>query len=282
MERTVFLNGKLLPISTASVPIMDRGLLFADGVYEVSAVLEGRLVDNPAHLARLDRSLSEIGIANPYSAGEWLAIQEQLIEKNELKEGVVYIQVTRGVAERDFSFPANASPTVIMFTQQKVLVETPAGKQGARVITAPDQRWARRDIKSIGLLPQVLAKQAAVAQQCVETWMVEDGIVTEGSSSTAFIITSDNVVVTRQLSRSILPGITRMSLLQMARELDLKIEERSFSVEEAYASAEAFYTSASSLVTPVISIDARDIGDGRPGKHTKRLREVYLEFARKG
>lgn len=261
---------------------MDRGFLFADGVYEVSAVLEAKLVDNPAHLARLGRSLAEICIENPYDTIEWAAIQKQLIEQNELNEGVVYIQVTRGVAERDFAIPAGARPTALAFTQSKNLVKSPVAENGARIVTVPDQRWARRDIKSIGLLPQVLAKQAALSQGCDEAWMIEDGAITEGASSTAFIISKADILLTRQLSPSILPGVTRMSLLQLAREHKLEIEERPFSLEEALNAKEAFYSSASSLITPVISIDGQIVGDGRPSEHTRRLRELYIEYAQKG
>jgi len=280
MERTVFINQQFLPISQASIPIMDRGFLFGDGVYEVSAVIEGRLVDNAAHLARLERSLGEIGIANPYDSAEWTRFQKELVARNGLREGVVYLQVTRGVAERDFPFPSAAAPTVVMFTQDKTLLETRSGREGAAIITVPDLRWKRRDIKSTGLLAQVLAKQAAVSAGCVEAWMVEDGHVTEGSSSTAFIITGEDVLVTRPLSHSILPGITRMALLRLARENRLSLDERLFSIEEAYAAREAFFTSASSLVTPVVSIDGKIIGDGRPGANTLRLRELYIRFAR--
>lgn len=280
MERTVFLNGQFLPISQASISIMDRGFLFADGIYEVSAVIDGKLVDNPAHLARLERSLAAIRIENPYSAGEWTGFQKQLIAQNGLEEGVVYIQVTRGVAERDFPFPHGTAPTVVMFTQPKVVVNAPAGLNGVPIITVPDIRWARRDIKTIGLLAQTLAKQAAVEQQCAEAWMVEDGYITEGSSSTAFIITQNDVLVARPMSNSVLPGVTRLALLRLAQERGLAVEERLFSVEEAYAASEAFYTSASSFVAPVNSIDGRQIGSGAPGPHTKRLRELYLEFAR--
>ncbi len=280
MHRTVFVNQQFLPISQAAIPIMDRGFLFGDGVYEVSAVIEGRLVDNAAHLSRLERSLREIGIANPYEAEGWTRLQKELVERNGLREGIVYLQVTRGVADRDFPFPRDATPTVVMFTQEKTLLDARSGRDGVPVVTVPDQRWRRCDIKSTGLLAQVLAKQAAVSQGCAEAWMVDDGHVTEGSSSTAFIITRGHALVTRPLSHSILPGITRMAILRLARENALALEERPFGVEEAYAALEAFYTSASSLVTPVISIDGRPIGDGTPGANTRRLRELYIEFAR--
>ncbi|MEA1831544.1 D-amino-acid transaminase [Methylobacterium durans] len=280
MSRTVYLDGRFVPFEEARVPIMDRGFLFADGIYEVSAVLDGRLVDNAAHLARLDRSLSEIGIANPHTIEAWTRLQIDLVARNGLTEGLVYMQVTRGVAERDFAFPAAGTPpTVVMFTQGKAIRANPLAETGAKVVTVEDLRWKRRDIKSVALLAQVLAKQAAAAAGVAEAWMVEDGAVTEGSSSTAFIVTGDDRIVTRPLSTAILPGITRKAVLRLAAEGGLGIEERPFSVEEAYAAAEAFYTSASAFVMPVVAIDGRPVGEGRPGPRTRRLRELYLAMA---
>ncbi|GJD33816.1 D-amino-acid transaminase [Methylobacterium aerolatum] len=282
-SRIVYLNGEFLPFAEAKVPVMDRGFLFADGIYEVSAVLDGHLVDNAAHLARLDRSLGEIGIRNPHDAAEWERLQLDLVRRNGLTEGLVYMQVTRGVFERDFGFPpADTSPTVMMFTQAKTVAANPLAEKGARIITVEDLRWKRRDIKSVALLAQVLAKQQAVEAGVSEAWMVEDGAVTEGSSSTAFVITADRTLVTRPLSTALLPGITRASVLRLAAEADLRIEERLITVAEAQAAAEAFYTSASSFVMPVIEIDGNRIGDGRPGPLTRRLRELYLELARAG
>lgn len=280
MARVVFVNGDFVPFEDAKVPIMDRGLLFADGIYEVSAVIGGRLVDNEAHLARLDRSLGEIRIANPYTPAEWAALERELVVRNGLDEGVVYMQVTRGVAERDFGFPTAATkPTVIMFTQQKTMLRSPQAEAGIAVVTVPDLRWKRRDIKSVALLAQVLAKQAAVEAGVGEAWMVEDGFVTEGSSSTAFIITADQRLITRPLSNAVLPGITRQAVMRLAAETGLQIEERLFSVEEALASAEAFITSASSIVMPVVKIDDTPVATGRPGPLTIRLRELYFGLA---
>jgi len=279
MSRTVFVNGAFLPYEQASIPIMDRGFLFADGIYEVSAVVNGRLVDSAAHLQRLDRSLSDIRIANPYKAAEWTRLAEDLVARNGLREGLVYMQVTRGVAERDFAFPKAAAPTVVMFTQAKALVDSPAARSGVAVITVPDLRWRRRDIKSVALLAQVLAKQAAAEAGVAEAWMVEDGHVTEGGSSTAFIITRDGRIVTRPLSHAVLPGITRLAVMALAREAGLAIEERLFTVEEALAAAEAFFTSAGSFVMPVVAIDGKPVGGGRPGPLTRRLRELYLGMA---
>jgi D-alanine transaminase len=279
MSRIVFVNGSFVPYEQASIPIMDRGFLFADGIYEVSAVLDGRLVDNAAHLARLDRSLGEIRIANPYSTAEWVGLEEEMVRRNDLREGLVYMQVTRGVSERDFAFPKDVTPTVVMFTQEKNMVAAPLARTGAKVITVPDLRWERRDIKSVALLAQVLAKQAAAEAGVAEAWMVEDGFVTEGGSSTAFIITRDNRLVTRPLSHAILPGITRRSVMRLAEEAALTVEERLFSVQEAYDAAEAFFTSATSLVMPVVQIDDLTIADGKPGPLAQRLRALYLDMA---
>ncbi|MDB5512206.1 MAG: D-amino-acid transaminase [Enterovirga sp.] len=279
MSRIVFVNGSFVPYEEASIPIMDRGFLFADGIYEVAAVLGGRLVDNEAHLARLDRSLGEIRIPNPYSAAEWTRLEEEIVRRNNLAEGLVYMQVTRGAAERDFAFPAEARQTVVMFTQPKNIRNAPQAETGMKVITVPDLRWARRDIKSVGLLAQVLAKQAAAEAGVGDAWMVENGHVTEGSSSTAFIITTDGRIVTRPLSNAVLPGITRVAVMRLAREAGLAVEERLFSVDEAKAAAEAFVTSASAFVMPVVEIDGAPVADGKPGRHTRRLRALYFEMA---
>ncbi len=278
-SRIVYLNGEFLPFEQAKVPIMDRGFLFADGIYEVSAILDGRLVDNAAHLARLDRSLGEIGIRNPHDSAAWEKLQTELVQRNGVTEGLVYMQVTRGVAERDFAYPsADTPPTVMMFTQAKTVAANPLAEKGARVITVEDLRWKRRDIKSVALLAQVLAKQQAVEAGVSEAWMVEDGAITEGSSSTAFIVSRDRKLVTRPLSTALLPGITRASVLKLAAEADLTIEERLIPVAEALEAAEAFYTSASAFVMPVVEIDGRAIGEGKPGPLTKRLRELYLDW----
>ena len=279
--RIVYLNGEFLPFDQARVPVMDRGFLFADGIYEVSAIIDGRLVDNAAHLARLDRSLGEIGIRNPHDAAEWERLQTELVAKNGIAEGLVYMQVTRGVYERDFAFPPAATPpTVMMFTQAKTVIANKLAETGAKVVTVEDLRWKRRDIKSVALLAQVLAKQAAAEAGVAEAWMVEDGAVTEGSSSTAFIATKDGRLVTRPLSTALLPGITRAAVMRLAAETGLTVEERLFSVEEAHAAAEAFYTSASAFVMPVIAIDGRPIGEGVPGPIARRLRELYIAMAR--
>ena len=279
MSRVVFLNGSFLPLHEARVSIMDRGFLFADGIYEGYGVLQGRLVDKAAHLSRLEHSLAEIRLPNPYSRVQWTDLMNELLHRNGMEEGFLYVQVTRGVADRDFFFPADAQPTTVMFTQAKTIVTAPAAEKGIAVISVPDLRWKRRDIKSISLLAQVLAKQAARDAGAQEAWMVEDGHVTEGGSSSAFIITRNRSIVVRPLSHAILPGITRQSMLRLVRETGLAVEERPFTLDEAYNAAEAFLTSASNFVLPVVSIDGRQIGDGAPGPMTRRLRELYLEMA---
>jgi D-alanine transaminase len=279
MSRVVFLNGAFLPAEDAKVPVMDRGFLFADGVYEGFGVLGGRIIDNEAHLERLERSLGEVRIPNPYSRQEWTRLEEDLVRRNGLMEGFLYLQVTRGVAERDFVFPKDAKPTVMMFTQARSIVHSPLAETGIAVVTVPDLRWKRRDIKSLSLLAQVLAKQQAAEAGAHEAWMVEDGFVTEGGSSSAFIITQQGAIVARPLSNAILPGITRRSLLRFAEEAGLSIEERLFTLDEAFESAEAFNTSASGFVTPVVSIDGHPVGTGKPGPLTRRLRALYIEMA---
>jgi D-alanine transaminase len=280
MSRIVFLNGTFLPIEDAKVSIMDRGFLFADGVYEGYGVLDRRVIDVEGHLGRLERSLAETRIANPYKRAQWFDLMQELVHRNDLREGFLYVQVTRGVAERDFHFPADAAPTVAMFTQPKDITGAPIAETGIAVVSVPDLRWKRRDIKSLSLLAQVLAKQSAREAGAGEAWLVEDGFVTEGGSSSAFIITRGGSIVVRPLSPAILPGITRQSMLRLAGEAGLNVEERRFTLDEAYEAAEAFLTSASNFVLPVVSIDGRPIGNGRPGPLTRRLRELYLEMAR--
>jgi D-alanine transaminase len=279
MSRIVYVNGSFVPYEEARIPIMDRGFLFADGIYEVSAVLDGKLIDNEAHLARLDRSLAEIRIKNPHTTEQWITLEKELVARNGVREGLVYMQVTRGVSERDFAFPKDIEPTVVMFTQEKNMRGAPAAQTGAAVITVEDLRWKRRDIKSVALLAQVLAKQAAAEAGVAEAWMVEDGKVTEGGSSTSFIITKDGTIVTRQLSHALLPGITRKTVIRLAEEAQLRVEERAFSVEEALDAQEAFLTSATSLVLPVVKIDGKPVGSGKVGPMVKRLRELYLDMA---
>lgn len=281
MRGVAYVNGEFTPLSEARVSVLDRGFLFADGVYEVAAVLDGRLVDNDAHLARLERSLGELVLHSPVSTEQLRNIQQALIERNGVREGLVYIQITRGAAERDFAFPKDAAPTLVMFTQAKNILGSPAAKTGVGVISVPDLRWARRDIKSVSLLAQVLAKQAAAAQGCAEAWMVDaQGFVTEGSSSTAYIVTKAGAIVTRPNSQDILPGCTRRALQALAQQNALAFDERGFTVAEAHDADEAFLTSASTFVTPIVAIDGQPVGAGAPGPLAQQLRALYIKFAR--
>jgi D-alanine transaminase len=281
LDSIAYVNGSFVPLSEAKVSILDRGFLFADGIYEVSAVLDGKLVDNASHLARLERSVGEISLALPESIDRIIEIQTELIARNKLDAGLVYLEVTRGADKgRDFAFPKGVTPTLIMFTSVKDIVNAESAKTGIGVITVPDIRWSRRDIKSVALLAQVLAKQAAAAAGAGEAWMIEDGKVTEGGSSSAFILTQDDVIVTRQNGSEILPGCTRKAVVKLAEERQLRVEERAFSVDEALKAKEAFITSASSFVQAVVTIDGKRVANGKPGPMTNRLREIYIDFAR--
>jgi D-alanine transaminase len=281
LDQIAYVNGSFVPLTEAKVSILDRGFLFADGIYEVSAVLDGKLVDNASHLARLQRSVGEIKLALPETLARIEEIQHELITRNQLESGLVYIEVTRGAAAgRDFAFPQGVKPTLVMFTSVKDIVNASSAKTGIGVITVPDIRWERRDIKSVALLAQVLAKQAAAEAGAGEAWMIEDGKVTEGGSSSAFILTQDDVLVTRQNSSAILPGCTRKAVVALAEERQLRVEERPFTIAEALAAKEAFITSASSFVQPVVSIDGKPVANGKPGPMARRLREIYIDFAR--
>jgi D-alanine transaminase len=282
VDQIAYVNGSFVLLADAKISVLDRGFLFADGIYEVSAVLDGKLIDNASHLARLERSVGEIALALPETLDRIREIQRELIARNGIVNGLVYLQVTRGAAAgRDFAFPKGIRPTLILFTSVKDIVNAPAAKTGIGVITVPDIRWARRDIKSVALLAQVLAKQAAAEAGAGEAWMIEDGKVTEGGSSSAFILTKDDVLVTRQNSSAILPGCTRKAVIALAEERQLRVEERPFTVEEALVAKEAFITSASSFVQAVVTIDGKAVADGKPGPMANRLREIYIDFARK-
>lgn len=280
MARAIYLNGAFVSETEARVPVMDRGFLFGDAIYEVTAMVDGHLVDNDLHLARLERSLGEIGIAMPLPAAEVREIQLELVRRNALRDGTVYLQVSRGVAERDFLPAADMTPTFVAFTQAKTLHGTKAQDEGVSVALLPDPRWHRRDIKTVMLLGQVLAKSQAKADGFHDVWMVEDDHITEGASSTAFIVTGDGVLVTRPNSHAILPGCTRRAVLRLVAETGIRFEERAFTTAEAREAAEAFLTSASSLVMPVVRIADARIADGRPGPVTRRLQSLYLEMVR--
>jgi len=276
MSRIVYVNGEFVAEEDAVISVFDRGFLFADSVYEVSSVLEGKLIDNAAHIKRLHRSLGELSIAAPLSDKEILKTQHELIKRNNLMEGLIYLQVTRGSADRDFPFPADAKPGIVMFSQAKNITDAPQAQQGISVISVADIRWKRRDIKTVGLLAQVLAKQAAVDAGVADAWMVEDGYVTEGSSNNAFIVDTQGKLITRQLGNEILPGITRASVLELVEKENMVFEERPFTLDEAKNAREAFITSASTFVWPVVNIDGVPIADGKPGSLAPRLREFYI------
>ena len=280
MTRTVYVNGAFVTEEDAKISVFDRGFLFADAVYEVSTVLDGKLIDNLAHMERLKRSLGELKMNSPVPVDDIPALMEELRHRNGVDEGLVYLQVSRGPADRDFVFPSEEKPSLVMFTQKNPVAVTKKSEAGIKVLSQLDIRWARRDIKTTQLLAQSIAKQSAVGQGADDAWMVEDGFVTEGSSNNAFIITADGVIVTRQLSNSILHGITRRVVLEIAEAENMTVEQRPFSIEEAQGAAEAFSTSASSFVMPVVSIDGKTISQGVPGPITRKLRERYIALAR--
>lgn len=281
MNRIVYVNGAYLPEEEAKISVFDRGFIFADGIYEVSAVLDGKLVDCEAHLDRLFRSCGEIRLTLPWSKAELLEIHREMIRRNDLVEGGVYLQVTRGAADRDFTFPKDAVPSIVLFTQARNYTSSPSVKTGLKVVTFPDLRWERRDIKSVGLLAQVLAKQHAAEQGANDAWLVEDGVVTEGASSTAWMV-KGKTIISRPLSNKVLPGITRKALLAFLAETDFSFEERTFTLEEAFEAEELFLTSATQFVMPVTTLDGHSIHNGAPGPVTMRLREIYLEHAKDG
>jgi D-alanine transaminase len=244
----------------------------------VTAVVNGKLVDYGPHMERLDRSLRELRMAWPCSKDELKAMHLELVKRNALKEGIIYMQVTRGAADRDFKFPKEPKSTLIAFTQAMKLVDNPNAVTGVKVVTTPDIRWARRDIKTVMLLAPVLGKQEAYEKGAHEAWMVEGGVVTEGTSSNAYIV-KDGKVITRGLSNSILAGCTRRALFRLAQDHGIVIEERAFTPDEAYAADEAFLTSASQFVMPIVEIDGRRIGGGQPGPVVRKLRELFLQEA---
>ena len=283
MTRIVYVDGEYLPEDRATVSIFDRGFLMADGVYEVVSVLGGKLIDLPGHMARLQRSLNELAMTDPLSESDYTAAFRELVARNEIGDGLIYLQVTRGNAgDRDFAYPPEGTrPTVVMFTQSKPgLADAPASKTGWKIISVEDLRWGRRDIKTVQLLYPSMAKMEAKARGVDDAWLVEDGHVTEGSSNNAYIV-KDGVIVTRELSHDILHGITRAAVLRLAAEAQMTVEERSFTIAEAQDADESFVTSASAFVMPVVQIDGVEIGSGKPGPVAARLREIYLEESRK-
>ena len=271
----VYLNGEYVPKSSANISIFDRGLLFSDAVYEVISVIEGRLIDIDRHVSRLERSLGELSI-NAFA--DWTAISQYLVAENKLEEGLIYLQVSRGVMdEREYRWPApDTPPTIFAFAQERALLENPMADRGMRIITRPDLRWQRCDIKTTQLLYASLMKMEAVAAGVDDVWMTRDDMITEGTSQNAHIISRDGVLISHQLDRRILPGVTRIEMLAQAGAMELMVEERAFSIDEAKNAAEAFVTSSTLLVMPVVEIDGHRIGDGKPGDQTGRIRQNYL------
>ncbi len=280
MLRIVYVNGQYVSEEEARVSPFDRGYLFGDGAYEVTPVVNGRLVDVDRMLARMENSLAALGIAMPMSRAHFLAMHEELIARNRLSEGIIYAQITRGVAERDFPFPERAEPVVFAFPKPMPIIDNPRVREGIAVKLVDEQRWRRRDIKSIALLAQVLSRQQAASAGAAEGWMVEDGLVTEGCSSSAFIV-KDGRIITSPLELDgrprILPGIRRAILLEIAQAEGIAVELRPFSPEEACAADEAFQSAATFGVMPVVRIDGHVIGGGRPGELTLRLRELFFD-----
>jgi len=279
MSRTVYVNGDYVAEADAKVSVFDRGFLFADGVYEVTSVLGGKLIDFEGHWVRLERSCSELEMTNPVQREEMLDIHHELIRSNDIVDGRIYLQVTRGNAgDRDFVYPkADTPPTLVLFTQETPgIMEAPVAKTGIKVISVEDLRWHRRDIKTVQLLYPCMGKMAAKAAGVDDAWMVEDGHVTEGTSNNAYIVKGGRII-TRHLSNDILAGITRAAVLRFAEEAQMIVEERPFTIAEAQQADEAFITSATTFVQPVVEVDGAQIGDGSVGSVAKRLREIYLE-----
>ncbi len=284
MARVAYVNGRFVPHARATVHIEERGYQLGDGVYEVWAVFGGRLADAAGHFQRLARSLGELRIAAPMSDRALQILLDETLRRNRVSDGLVYLQVTRGVASRDHAFPDPPVAPGVVITAKRVdhaAAEARAAK-GVAVITQPETRWARCDIKTVGLLPNVLAKQAARDAGAAEAWFVDDlGLVTEGASSNAWIVDANGALRTRDIQANILRGVTRKSLLAIVAEAGLTLEERPFTVEEARGAREAFITGAGTLVLPVVRVDGQALGDGVPGPVAKRLRELYIESAKR-
>ncbi|WP_312807643.1 D-amino-acid transaminase [Agrobacterium cavarae] len=276
MDRTVYLNGAWVAEGEAKVSVFDRGFLFADAIYEVTAIIHGKLVDYPGHLARLKRSLDALGIAMPVAEAELLDLHKEIARRNGIEDGLIYLQVSRGVQDRDFVFPEAMEPTFVMFTQTKKVLDNPKWKTGLSVKTVPEGRWSDRQIKTVQLLYSSLRKTEANRQGHDDVLFVENDHITEASSANFHIVTQEGVLVTRDLSNALLHGITRGSILHLARQADIKVEERAFTPDEAKAASEAFVTSATSFVTPVVKMDGDTIGNGEVGPISRRLLDIYI------
>ncbi len=284
MSRIAYVNGRYLPHRDAAVHIEDRGYQFADGVYEVCEIWNGLIVDEKLHLDRLERSLRELAIRMPMHRSALKVVIREVVRRNRVENGLVYLQVTRGVAPRDHAFPPAATPSSLVLTAKSIARAKgdSLAAEGVAVITLPDNRWARVDIKSIGLLPNAIAKEKAKAAGAREAWFVDsDGFVTEGASTTAWIVTGEGALVTRPNDTGILPGITRITATEVARRDGLAVEERKFTVEEAKAAREAFMTAASTIVMPIVRIDGTPVADGRPGPVATKLRAAFHDVAEK-
>jgi D-alanine transaminase len=284
MSRVAYVNGVYQRHSEATIHVEDRGFQFADGVYEVWSVFDGKMADFDGHMTRLHRSLTELRIDIPMSREALTRVLKETIRRNRVRNGIVYLQVTRGTARRDHPFPAEGTPPSVVVTSRSApfaKAQAQAAK-GVAVVTHPDIRWGRCDIKTVGLLPNVLAKQAARDKGAYEAWMVDEmGLVTEGSSTNAWIVDKDGKLRTRDTQANILKGITRTAIMEMIAAEGIELDERPFSVEEAKQAREAFFTAAGAFVMPAISIDGVKIGDGKPGPIATRLRERYLEAAKR-
>jgi D-alanine transaminase len=277
-----YVNGRYVPHGSAAVHIEDRGYQFADGVYEVVTIVGGRMIDEEPHLDRLERSLRELEIVMPMSRSVLRMVMRELVRRNRVKDGLLYMQITRGVCPRDHKYPGpSVKPAVVMTTRQADYANSAKFEDGVKVITIPDIRWQRCDIKTVSLLPNCMGKTMAARADAYEAWQVDaDGMVTEGTSSNAWIVTKDGTLVTRPATHAILNGITRLSILRIAGEEGIKFEERPFSVEEAKSAREAFTSSATSFATPVVTIDDRTIANGKPGSLTQRIFECYMDYCR--
>jgi D-alanine transaminase len=283
MGRIAYVNGAYVRHAEAAVHIEDRGYQLADAIYEVWAMSDGRLCDPEGHFARLERSLGELSIDMPMSRAALTTVLKETVRRNHIRDGLVYLQVSRGVAPRDHAFPTEPVPPAVVVTVKRIDAQAAEARAaaGVGVITTPENRWGRCDIKTVGLLPNVLAKQAAREAGSAEAWFIDaDGLVTEGASSNAWIVTADGVLVTRDTGANILRGVTRATLLEVARTENLRIEERPFSLEEARRAREAFFTGAGALLMPVVTIDGQPVGEGRPGPVASRLRRLYIQEAR--
>ena len=280
MSRIAYVNGRYQPHRTAAVHIEDRGYQFADGVYEVVPVQRGRLIDEGLHLDRLEFSLGELEIVAPMERRALKLVLREVLRRNGIDRGILYIQVTRGVAPRDHKFPVLARPALVITAKRLKPLPAKVLEEGVGVITLPDLRWKRCDIKTIALLPNVLGKQRAAEEGAYEAWQIDpEGNVTEGTSTNAWIVTKDRKIVTRPLGHEILPGVTRRALLELLQATDFTLEERSFALSEAMSAAEAFLTSSSVYLLPITRIDGERVADGKPGDFSKRLRQLYLDHA---